>query len=399
MSRSITLDLTASFVDVASPTSFGIYDASVPFQSDANGIVKQVNAKLGGNILDVELTNRDVYTCLEESALEYSAMINSYQAKSILADIMGSPTGSLEGKENKLARLSLALAKRKADAYSSEVLVGGTRTLFSCSLPLRAGVQSYDLKYMMSGSGALLPGERAEIREIFHFSPTAAYRFFDTSSAINYLHNQFSFESFTPETVFYLLPIWEDVLRAQQLELSHKIRRSNYSYSIINNVVQIYPVPSMATNLFLTYYKIGVNDDPFDSSQDPLVDGVTNLSNVPFGNIDYAHINSIGRQWIRRFALSLSKEVLGQVRSKVNSIPIPNGDLSLNGPQLISDSREEQMRLREELKELLHSMTYSELQKQETEQARALNEQISLVPLGIYVGLFYLFAILPSIGA
>jgi hypothetical protein len=387
MHEPIILDLTASFTDVASPTPFGIYDSDAAFQTEADGMVKLVNGKLGGNVLQVEITNRDVYACFEQAVLEYSGMINSYHAKSIMADILGAETGSLETKEQKFARMSLALAKRRADAYSSEALVGGTKPLLSASINLVTGQQNYDLKTLLSASGEIAAGERFEIREMFHFSPTAAFRFFDTTSAINFLHNQFQFESFTPETIFYLLPIWEDVLRAMQLEQSHKIRRSNYSFNIVNNVLRLYPIPTRDIRLHFTYYKVGGSeDDPFDSSSDPLVDGISNLNNVPFGNIDYSKINSIGRQWIRRFALALAKEVLGLVRGKVQTIPIPNGDLALNGPDLVAGAREEMLNLKEELKALLDTMTYSALAQQEADQADNLMRQLAKVPLGIFVG-------------
>src|SRR3990167_5900427 len=258
------LDLTASFVDLTGGLPFNQFSTDSNFQSDANALVKLVNTKLGGGVLNVELTNLDVYTSFEESALEWNSVVNSYHAKSILADVIGAATGSMSGSENKVARLNLALAKRKAAAYSSEALVGGTKQLHSASIDLVVNKQHYDLKTLMSSSGLVTGSQRAEIKEIFHFSPTAAYRFFDTTSAINYLHNQFSFESFTPETIFYLLPVWEDVLRAMQLEQSHRIRRSNYSYNVVNNVLTLFPVPTIDTTLHFTYYH--VIDDPFDST-------------------------------------------------------------------------------------------------------------------------------------
>lgn len=388
----LILDITASFTDVASPTPFAIYDSDDAFQTEADGMVRLVNGKLGGNVLQVEITNRDVYACFEQSVLEYSGIINSYHAKSIMADILGAETGSLEGKEQKFARMSLALAKRRADSYSSEALVGGTKTLMSASVSLIAGQQNYDLKSLLSASGVVSDGTRFEVREMFHFSPTAAYRFFDTTSAINYLHNQFQFESFTPETIFYLLPIWEDVLRAQQLEQSHRIRRSNYSFNVVNNVLRLYPVPTSSARIHFTYYVLGgPEDDPFDASADPLVDGISGINNVPFGNIDYSAINSIGRQWIRRFGLALSKEVLGLVRGKVQTIPIPNGDLALNGPDLVAQGREEMMNLKDELKALLDTMTYSALAMQEADQSDNLMRQLAKVPMGIFCGDFLIF--------
>ena len=386
MSQAVTLDLTASFSDVIAPTPFGFYDTDSSFVTHANGMVALVNGKLGGSVLDVELTNKDVYGCFEEAVLEYSGMVNSYHAKSVLADLIGSQTGSLEGAENKVPRMTLELAKRKAESYSSEALVGGTRTLHSASIDLNVGQQNYDLNTLLSSSGIIQDSERAEIREIFHFSPSAAYRFFDTTSAINYLNNEFGFESFTPETVFYLLPIWEDVLRAQQLEQSHRVRRSNYSYNLVNNTLKIYPVPTRESRLHFTYYKIGgVDDSPIDLD-DPFTSGVANVSNIPFGNLDYSGINSMGQQWIRRYTIALSKEVLGQVRGKVSSVPIPNGDLTLNGPQLIQDGREEQLVLKQELRDLLESMTYDSIAEQERNEAEALQDQLAKVPLGIFVG-------------
>jgi hypothetical protein len=385
MHANLTLDLTASFANVITPTPFAVYDTNTTFQTDADGMVRLTYSKLGGNVLTVEITNKDVYTSLEQATLEYSAIVNSYHARSVLANIVGSATGSLTGSEGKVPRMDLALAKRKADGYSSEALVGGTKTLHSASISLTTGVQHYDLKVLLSSSAlAVPPLQRAEIKEIFHFSPTAAYRFFDTTSAINYLHNQFSFESFTPETIFYLLPVWEDVLRAMQLEQSHRIRRSNYSYNLVNNVLTLFPIPTIDTTLHFTYYLVD-NGSAFDSN-DPFTNGVANLSNVPFGNINYTTINSMGRQWIRRYALALSKEILGQVRSKVSDVPIPNGNLTLNGPALVNEAQLEKDNLRIELKEWLESMTYDKLAEQETNQAENLMRQLAKVPLGIYVG-------------
>jgi len=382
----ITLDLTASFANVNTPTPFGIYDSVTSFQQTADGMVRLVYATFGGHVLAVEMTNKDVYSSLEQALLEYSAIVNSYHAKSVLANVLGGSTGSLSGDQNKLPRMDLALAKRMADGYSSEALVGGSRPLYSSSVDLTAGQQHYDLKVLLSSSGLVIPPtQKAEIREIMHFSPTAAYRFFDTTSAINYLHNQFSFESFTPETVFYLLPIWEDVLRAQQLEQSHRIRRSNYSYNLVNNMLTIFPVPTMNTKLWFTYYLAGSGDSAFDSS-DPFTSGISNLSNMPFGNIDFSKINSMGKQWIIRYALAMAKEILGQIRGKVSTVPIPNGDLTLNGPSLIAEAQLEKDNLRNELKGWLEAMTYEKLALEETNQADNLMRQLAKVPLGIYVG-------------
>lgn len=385
----ISLDITASFVDYQTPrTPFSTFDNDTAFQADCNGMVKQVYKRLGGDVLGVELTNTEVYAAMEQAFFEYSAIVNAYQTKSTLMHMLGFPTGSMSGSENKVPRFDLAFAKRTSEGYSSEALVGGTKPLYSSSITLIGGQQNYDLNYLLSSSNLVGSGQRAEIRQIFHFSPTAAYRFFDTTSAINYLHNQFQFESFTPETIFYMLPIWEDVLRAQQLELNQNVRRSNYSYNLVNNVLSVYPVPtssSAGNTIFFTYFLNGGSGSNFDNN-DPFTNGTSNLSNIPYGTLTYSNVNSIGRQWVKKMALAFSKETLGRTRSKMATIPIPNGDLTLDGPQLVQEGLLEQEQLRTELKTWLDELTYAKLMLMQVEEADALQRILAKVPQGIYVG-------------
>lgn len=388
MSQDITLNLTATFSATAAPrTPFGTYDSDTDFVTDADGLVRLVYRRLGGDILQLEITNYDVYAGFEQAMLEYSSIVNSYHAKSVLTNIIGFPTGTLSGYQNQVPRMDLEFAKRKSEGYSSEVNLGGTRPLFSASIDTVAGQQHYDLNVLLSSSGIIESGQRAEIRQIFHFDPASAMRFFDTTSAVNYLNNQFQFESYTPQTIFYMLPIWEDILRAQQMELNQRVRRSNYSYGIVNNVLSLYPVPSRDARLHFTYYLQGSSGSAgaFDPAN-PNTNGVSNLSNVPFGNLLYSQINSIGKMWVKKMALVFAKETLGQVRSKVSTIPIPNGDLTLNGPALVQEAQIEAENLRSELKEWLDSLTYQKLTQQQMEEADALTRILSKVPTAIFVG-------------
>lgn len=388
MSADITLNLTATFAAHDSPrTGFGTYDADAQFITDADGMVRLVHRRLGGDQVQIELTNRQVYICLEDAMFEFSAITNAYQTKSTLVHLLGYPTGSLSGSQNQIPRFDLALAKRKAEGYSSEALVGGTKPLYSGSITTVIGQQHYDLNYMLSASGLVQPGTRAEIRKIFHFSPTAAYRFFDTTSAMNFMNNELGFESFTPETIFYMLPVWEDVLRGSQMELNQNVRRSNYSYAIINNVVSIYPVPTTEATIFFSYFLVGSTGsagalDP----NDPFINGVSNLSNIPYGNLEYSKINSIGKQWVKKMALAFAKQTLGHARRKVAEIPIPNGNMVLDGPALVQEAISEQENLRQELKLWLDDLTYVKLMQTQMEESDALQRILAKVPNGIFVG-------------
>jgi hypothetical protein len=366
-------------------TPFGVFDLDPDFQNEANYIVDFTGRKLGAPVMEVHLSASQVYAAFEEACLEYSAMVNSYQAKSALTQFLGSPTGTLSGSENKYPSRNLAMQLAMADAYAAEANVNSSQPLLTGTIVLMPGQQTYDLPALLSASGQFTGSGRIRVREIYHKSPMQAYRFFGTTSGLNYLNNQFKFESFTPETLFYLLPVWEDILRGMQFKTSNTVRRSNYSYEMHNNKLNIYPMPSDARALHFTFT---VDPNPTDPSAGAgaTYGGVSNLSNIPFGNIVYSSLNSISRNWVRRMAFELSKEIEGQIRSKIATIPIPNGDLTLNGPELISDARANQESLRNELKEILEETTYAKLMEREMQMAQSLHETFKQVPMGIYIG-------------
>lgn len=371
---------------VTGSTPFGIFDSDPQFQVDADKIVDFTRKKLGDPIMCVHMSSSQIYAAFEEACLEYSAIINQYQAKSVLTQFLGAPTGSLSGSENTYPNRLIEFQKKLAEPYGEEAGVNGSHPMYSASIELKGGQQSYDLQALFSGT---LQGQRMQVRDVYHFSPASVYRFFGSTSAVNYLNNQFGAESFTPETIFYLLPIWEDVLRGMQFETSQRVRRSHYSYELHNNVLSLYPHPTNDMKLWFRYQLPPDSTDATGgvlSGSNPAHNGVANLSNIPFGVIQYSKLNSIGQQWIRRMSHALSKEIEGLIRSKMASIPIPNGDLTLNGPELISDARAEIETLRGELRDMLEDTTYDKLAAKEAELAANIQASIKEVPLGVYIG-------------
>jgi hypothetical protein len=371
---------------VPGSTPFGTFDYDPEFQADADRLVQYVREKLGDPTMAVHIQSSSIYASFEEACFEYSAIVNQYQAKSVLASFLGANTGSLSGSENTFSAKFLSLAQRMSEPYSEEARMNSNTPLYSGSVGLVPGVQKYDLQVALSQSGQITVDQRITLSKLYYFNPISAYRFFGTTSAINYLNNEFSFESFTPETIFYLLPIWEDILRGMQFKTSNNVRRSNYSYELHNNVLTIYPMPVDTLNLYFEYTLPGDPTEPQSPSDADTFFGVSNLSNIPFGNITYSKVNSMGHRWIQRFAFSLAKETEGHIRGKMTSIPIPNGELTLNGPELISDAKEEQQALREELKTILEETTYQNLMKMEADMRQSIEETWKGSPLAIYIG-------------
>jgi hypothetical protein len=382
----------STFVQTPTPTPFGVFDSDTSFQTDADKMVVFVKRKLGDDILSVELTKKQIWANMEESCLEYSNILNQYQAKSTMLTYLGYTTGSQTGLETAFPRESLEYLARFADPYASEAGIGGSYNMYSGSIDLIPGVQDYDLySELKDGSGQIMfnsasnssPKTKLRIMEVFHFNPQAAYRFFDTTSAVNYLNNEFSFESFTPETIFYVLPVFEDILRAGQLDLSNRVRRSNYSYKVIGTKIRIFPTP---TQIHATPKKLFVNvkfwQNPTNPSfTDETIYGVNNLSNIPFGNLVYARINSMGLQWIRQYTLALSMEQLGMIRNKFSTVPIPGGTVTLNGADLATKGREDKKELLTKLREMLDTLTYDKLIENAATRAENLTKQLLKVPI------------------
>jgi hypothetical protein len=115
--------------------------------------------------------------------------------------------------------------------------------------------------------------------------------------------------------------------------------------------------------------------------QDDTIYGVSGLSNAPYGNISYNTINSIGRRWIADYCLAICKEIVGQVRSKMKIIPIPGNELTLNGEDLIAQSKDEREKLMSDLKELLEGLTYAKMTEIDSARAENLNKILKFIPL------------------
>ncbi len=381
----------SSFSTTFKPTPFGFFDDDLVFQADADKIIPFVKRKLGDDILSVELTRKQIWACFEEATMEYGSIVNEYQTKSQLSNLMGISTGS--NIEGKYAHETLDFVLRLAEPYAQEAGIGGSYNTLSGSIDLKADRQDYDIySELKDGDGNLLfssslndPPTRMKILEVFHFSPQAAYRFFDTTSAINYLNNEFSFESFTPETVFYVLPVFEDVLRGGQMDLSNRVRRSNYSYTTQGTKIRIYPSPTTDSTKSTTqklWVRVGFSADPFNPAyKDATIEGVSSFANIPYGFLRYETFNSMGRTWIYQYALALSKELLGLVRSKFSQVPIPGNSLQLNGDNLVSQGREDQQKLKDTIGELLESLTYEKMVEGDANKAESLQRILKTVPI------------------
>lgn len=388
-----------TFLQTLRPTPFGFFDSDTAFQSEADGMVTFVKRKLGDDVLSVELTSKQIWMCFEEATLEYARHVQELKIVSELVNVLGQPTGSASGTidlTNRYPQRSLDYLLRLADAYAQSAFVGGSYDAKLGFINLSPGRQDYNIytelyDAVQTGSlvvDTLANGSKGKLRivEVYHFEPMAAQHFLlNASNITNFLATNFNYESYVNSTVFYVLPVFEDVLRRGMLKEAFRVRRSNYSYQIIGSNLRIFPIP--VSDLALAggarlYVKVAPPQNILAPSyQDDSIYGVSGPENVPFSILPYRTITVPGRQWIRQYTLALAKEILGLNRSKYQNIPIPNADLQLNGESLITQAREDQERLRTQLREFLEQLTTQKLAEAQASIAESVQKQLKFVPM------------------
>lgn len=423
----VRLPMSGSFTKalLSGSYAFGIYVSGKAGFFDSNfitGAVDQVSytyKKLGGDVLDVELTEENVYTAYEEAVLEYSYIVNIHQGKNILNNVLGHTTGtfdhdgvlqsgplssSLSGANVSLKypHFSLNYTKRISRAVSTDVGIGGTVPIYSASFNAVDDVQDYDL-YDIVHSASLTKADggnfydkignnKVTIQKVYYKTPHAMWRFYGYYGGLNTVGNLSTYGMYSDDSTWEVIPPWQNKMQAMAFEDAIYTRNSHYSYEIKDNKLRIYPNPvSNSPDRF--WFNFTIERDAWDPQGDPErgtfdreVDGINNLNTIPFGNIPFKNINAIGKQWIRRFALALVKEMLGQIRGKFGAIPIPGESVTLNASELLAQAKDEQNALREELKSVLDELTYAKLAEQEAAMMRNSAEALTKVPVGILVG-------------
>ena len=383
-------DPTISNFDTSgNPTPYGIYDSDASFVSESINIAKFVSKKLGHPVMQLEFNSSSIWACFEEAISDYSQYINNYNVKNWLWDHYGTTnrvsgsmgTGSIEPMH---PRLGMAFAL--SEQYGEAVGVGGSTNMYTGSITLTGSKQVYDLE---TQSNLEKTGDRLEIQKVFNNGPAAITRFYDPfagSFDTQNMLDEMGMGNVSPAVSFIMRPLHQDISRANAIETNDRIRKSAYSFELINNKLRIFPIPQPTDSGQKVYFHYYIRSEKTANSETHTINKVSDPSNVPYQFITYSEINAAGRQWIRKMTLALAKELLGIIRSKYASMPLPNGEVSLDGEGLKAEGREEKANLLEELKEFLESVSLSERARQEQEQADAQQGVLNKAPLGIYIG-------------
>jgi hypothetical protein len=379
---------TATFITGAS-TPFHFYDSESSFRTDAVKVANFCATRLGYPSMDIEMGADQFFTCFETAVTTYGNEVYLYQIRNNFLSLEANSTTI--NLNNQVIKPSLGNIIRMAQDYGSEAGVGGTTTVYTGSLTMKEGNQDYDLAAWASSSGVVTGSDTIEIKTIFYENAPAIVRYFDPYAGTGYgsqqLLDAFGFGNKSPAINFMLMPLNYDIATIQAIELNDTIRRSAFSFNIVNNKLKIFPIPTADKMLFFEYIKTSERNSVINTTGPGSgANLISDISNVPYTNPTYTTINGPGRYWIFEYTLALAAEMLGFIRGKYSTVPIPGAETTLNQADLFSKSKELQVSLIEKLRNDLDENSRRMQLQRRAEENEYMAKTLANVPIPIYIG-------------
>tara|TARA_Y100000114_G_scaffold42208_1_gene37571 strand:- start:13 stop:1206 length:1194 start_codon:yes stop_codon:yes gene_type:complete len=381
-------------------TAFGFYNNDIEFQVDCVKVARFVTTRLGYPLMDVELQTGSIFTAFEEAITTYGNELYAYLIRENVLDLTGLPYDQVNLNEI-IVQPNFETIIRLSEQYGEEAGVGGNVTWYKGFIPLTKSIQDYDLKKWAKEQDPPITGG-IEIKRVFFQEPVpASARFLDPFDGFGFggvaAAGLLGLGGFGGSMGYLMMPLNYDMQVIQAIEMNTQVRLSNYSFEIHNNVIRIFPIPGpyevsgvgddinfgQCGNLWFEYIR---RDDRIDSSVICADDKITNVSNMPYQNPVYSLINSVGRQWIFEYTLAICKEILGYVRGKYSTVPIPNAEMTLNQADLLGAATAEKTALLERLRAYFDENSRASLLERKVREQDAVLRELDQVPRVIYIG-------------
>jgi len=380
------------------PTPFGFYDNDSQFQTDANKVANFCALRLGYPIENVELQDINFWAGFEEATTIYGNELYAFQTRDNYLSLEGAPT-SVDVNTD-VVTPTMATIVRLSQQYGEEAGAGGNVTWFKGRLSLIPGQQRYDLTKWAEDEG-IVGG--IEIKNVWYQAPPAVNQLYSPTL----LAGQGGLGGVPPAGVYgfgygytnyLMMPTSFTMQNIQAIEMQNQVTLSNYTFNVVNNILSVFPVPGTGMTgddfdggggldygIYLVFDFIKIQDR-LDAAFADGTNKISNTSNVPYVNPTYSKINSIGRAWIFEYTLAKAKEVLGLVRNKYSSIPIPGAEVTLNGNELVASAATEKEALINRLREYFDQTSRQALLERRQAESVARVAEINQVPMTIYIG-------------
>lgn len=362
-----------------------VFFGTTSVTASASAVYDWVKIRLGNSKVGVELELDDVISAMEEANNEYSFIINTHQIKNYFTKMMGSSTANDLTYKN--LHLDLTVLKRLAQVYANETESGGTDDLLIGYVSWTGGQQSIDLldsstagimTYLKDkNDNAITATNSIILYDVYYNTNPQQYSYYYDS--MNLITSEFGNYGLgiNGGTYNYIYPMWADMANASYLKTQHRFRKSNYRYLYAGKKLYLFPAPTSDMKIWL---KFRVRKSLLDD-EDSFTDGINSIANAPYNNFDYTLLNDLSQAWIRKYTLAICKEILGRIRSKFANIPIPNGNIDLDGKDLINEGKDEQQKLKDELLLQLENLSLYKTSENDAQLAQNINQQLKYIPL------------------
>jgi len=373
---------------------FGFYNSQSDFTTDAVKVAKFCAARLGYPLVDIELQSSSFFTAFEEAVTIYGNELYAYTIRDNQLTLNGITTGS--SLNQALITPSFEPIVVLTEQYGEEAGSGGNVPYYSGSFVLTSSVQDYSFSTFMTASG--LTGSQynlgLEVKRVFYENPIpASAQYLDPYSGFGFggaiAAGIAGLGGFGGGTGYLMMPLSYDIQVIQAIEMNQTVRWNNYSFEIKNDKLRIFPIPwfgdGASNDETRVWFEYILRNERVNSSVQQAPTQVTNVSNTPYNNPNYNFINSVGRQWIFEYTLALSKEMLGYVRGKYSSIPIPNAEVNLNQGDLLSAATAEKSQLIERLRAYFDETSRQSLLNRRAAEAESKMIELQQVPYTIYI--------------
>lgn len=365
-------------------TPFGFYDNDYQFQQDADKVTKFCAQRLGWPIENVELQAVNFYTAFEEAVTVYGNELYAYRLRDNYLNLEGSLTSS--NLNQAIITPSMANIIRISEQYGTEAGVGGNVNWYSGSIVLTGSQQDYDLDVWAQANG--ISGSNLEIKRVFYQGvPASADYYFAGGIGLG---GSFSglggVAGYGYGTNWFITPLSYNVAAIQEAELANDILFSAFSFELINNKLRIFPCPTDGDNGVHFWFQYLLKNERLADSITQSPGQVSNVSNANYGNPVYSQINSIGRSWIFEYTLAIVKEMLGYVRGKYTTVPIPGAEVTLNQQDLLTSSANDKAALIERLRAYFDETSRQALLERRKNESDHAQSELNKSPMTIFIG-------------
>ena len=382
-------------------TPFGFYDKDPAFEKDADKVCTFVTRRLGYPLVEIELQAINIYAAFEEAVTVYGNELYAYKIRENYLTLEGAPT-SIDIEES-IVTPNLGRIIDYSEQYGAEAGTGGNVPWRKMAVPLTASVQDYNLDDLAAQHGFTQSND-IQIMRVFYEAPPASALFMNSYDGFGFglggsvaagIDGVGGLGGMGYGGGYLMMPLNYDMQIIQQIELNDMVRISNYSFEMHNNVLRVFPIPGSGGNIPESGSENGVGNmwvefmlksDRSSASIVEAYDKIKMVSGVPYKNPKYEDINSVGRSWIFEFTLAICKEMLGYVRGKYETIPIPNAEITLNQADLIAAAREEKEALLASLRGFFDETSREKLLERRTMESNFVMEELDRVPRVIYIG-------------